>query len=155
VRSIRREYDFVITHHARERFVERFSRESYRFAHLSRRCNGCDKCRDLTFLLHEVVESRKALWDSIICAKLHDSEDVKCFYNNSIFMEYMYNKYGFHRFLFLVESNILFVVREAGNSEGEKVVITCMNANNPINGTTTITDFIKRPKYRKKEYQLQ
>ena len=138
-------YRFLITKHARERFVERFTRESRQFAHLSR-CRGCEICKELAFKLYELVETNKANWDKIICAKLHDAEDVKIFHNNSIFMDNMYAKYGYGRFRFLVEGIILFPVSVEGCTN---VVLTCMNVNNPTNGSMVIADFVNRPKYKK------
>jgi len=142
-----KQYNFVITHHARQRFVERFSRESVQFAHLSR-CKGCDECRDLTYALHNLVTQNKKNWDKIICAKLYDAEDVRIFHNNANFMEYMYTRYGYHRYRFLVEGYILFVIREA---DGGQIVLTCMNVNRPVNGSWIIADFIHRPKYNRKK----
>lgn len=146
VTETRKGYDFVITQHVRERFVERFSRESRQFYHLSR-CRGCEQCRELTFSLTELVNQNKAMWDRIICAKLHDAEEVRIFHNNEPFMTQMYEKYGYHRFRFLVEGWILFVVREA---DGQQIVLTCMNVNNPVNGSRIIADFINRPRYNRR-----
>ncbi len=142
-----RNYKFVITHHARQRFVERFSRESVDFLHLSMCRIGCDLCHELTFKLEDLVTRCKQNWDRIITAKLHDADDIRIFHNNSKFMEYMYNNYGFHRYRFLVEYPILFVVREA---DGVQIVLTCMNVNKPVNGSRILADFVHRPKYRKK-----
>lgn len=139
-------YDFVITDHVRERFVERFSRESRYFSHLSR-CRGCERCRELTFWLVELVREKRDQWDKIICAKLHDAKDVKIYQNNATFMDYMYTHYGYHRFRFLVESGILFVVIE---TNGKHVVRTCMDVNYPVNGSRVIADFMHRPRYNKR-----
>lgn len=138
--------NYLITHHARERYVERFSRESKNFSHLSH-CKGCEQCRELTFLLNDLVNQQRYTWDKIICAKLHDAEDVRVFHNNTNFMERMYDRYGYGRFLFLVEGWILFVVRE---DAGKQIVLTCMNVNNPVNGSRIIADFIHRTKYNKR-----
>lgn len=139
-------YKYVITNHARQRFVERFSRESTEFIHLSQCKEGCNLCRDLTFKLDSLVTQFKQNWDRIIIAKLHDAEDIRIFHNNSKFMEHMYNKYGYHRYRFLVEYPVLFVVRDADVN----VVLTCMNVNKSVNGTRILADFVHRPKYRKK-----
>src|SRR5271156_6695066 len=83
-------YDFVITSHVRERFVERFSRESSKFGHL-RDCRQtcCSVCLDLTYQLADLVKRNKSNWDSIICAKLHDAEEINVFHNSSVFMDKM------------------------------------------------------------------
>ncbi len=142
-------YDFVITNHARERFVERFSKESNQFVHLSKcRSKECPTCRDLAFTLSELVEQYKSQWDRIMCGKLHDAEDIKVIHNNVNFMDYLYKKHGFYRFNFLVEGDILFITIDRS---GSKVVLTCMDVNNPVNGTTLISDFVNRPKFRKRK----
>ena len=138
----KRTFNFLITKHARERFVERFTRESVHFHHLSR-CHGCETCRELAFYLIELTENNRERWDKIINAKLRDAEDVRIFQNCSPFMDYMHSHYGYHRFRFFVESNILFILKE---SEGLHIVLSCMNVNNPVNGSTIIADFINRKK---------
>lgn len=136
--------NFVITNHARERFVERFSRESIQFRHLSRcKYTDCEECRELNFFLLELVNTHRERWDTIIQAKLRDADDVRLFQNCGPFMEYMYEHYGYHRYKFLVESHILFVVKE----NEKNIVMTCVNANNPINGSMVIADFINRQRY--------
>lgn len=147
-------HHYIITRHARERFVERFSRESVKFAHLSncRRGGDCDECRNLTFTLSELVEANKNGWDRIIRAKIHEAEDIKVIQNNINFMEYVYRKHGYHnRFSFLVEGRILFLVI---TDNGRPHVITCMDVNYPVNGTTIIADFIHRPKFKKKKIEV-
>ena len=62
-------------------------------------------------------------------------------------MERMYERYGFERFLFLVESDIIFIICE---TEIGKIVRTCIDVNWPIYGSYIIADLIKRPKYKKK-----
>lgn len=135
---------FLITDHARERYVERFSRESNHFTHLHNcKMINCVSCRDLTYDLCELVNKDKKNWDSIIYEKILEAKEVKIFHNNAVFMDIMYSKYGYKRFNFLVNKFILFVVRD------DKVVVTCMDANNPINGSMVIANFLKRPKYNK------
>lgn len=144
-------YNFILTTHVRERYVERFSRESIDFIHLRRcRTSECEECHDLTYRLREMAERFRNRWDKIICAKLHDAEDVKIFHNNSIFMDYMYNHYGFQRYRFLVEGQIVFVVIE---DEGKQIVKTCMDVNRPVNGSSIIGDFINRPRFNRLKRQ--
>ena len=143
-------HNFIITAHARERYVERFSRESNRFNHLGWcRESGCETCANLTFQLDELVRRNRSNWDNILCAKLHDAEEIKIFHNNSSFMAKMYEKYGYDkRYRFLVEGDILFAICI---DNGKNVVLTCMNVNNPVNGSMVIRNFLKRPKFKKKE----
>ena len=139
-------YRFRITQHARERYVQRFSKERDQFTHLSN-CNGCETCDEVWFELDSLVRRNKNMWDKIICAKVHDAKDVKIFHNNQNFMEQMYKKYGYDRYRFMVESNIIFVICE---NEIGNVLRTCMDVNWPINGSFVIANYINRPKYGKK-----
>lgn len=141
---------FIITTHARERYVERFSAESEQFAHLSScRQNECETCRDLTFNLNSLVKGKRQMWDKILQAKLKDAEEIKIFQNNAVFMSKMYANYGCDkRYRFLVEGRILFVICVDG---GRDVVKTCMDVNYPVNGSMVIANFLKRPKFKKKE----
>jgi len=101
----------------------------------------------LDLQLDSLVRQNKRIWDRIICAKLHEAKDVRIFHNNTRFMERMYERYGFERFLFLVESDIIFIICE---TEIGKIVRTCIDVNWPIYGSYIIADLIKRPKYKKK-----
>jgi len=145
-----KKHDFIITNHVRERFVERFSEENRKeYAHLSR-CrdthNGCEICKSLAFKLHrEVLDNRRYL-DKVICARLHEAKETRIHHNNVEFMNRMYSKYGYQRFRFLIHEDILFVVIE---TEDGKVAVTCFDAKNSVVG-----DYVRRPKYRKKEVAL-
>jgi hypothetical protein len=142
-------YDFTITKHARERFVERFSSERHRFVHLSGcKQTACNVCRNLTYDLYETVRQNKRKWDSVICAKLHDAEEIRVFYNNSEFMARMYERYGYERFNFLCESDIIFVTKN-GN-----IVLTCMDICNPVNNSMILANFVRRQKFKKHEQTL-
>lgn len=144
-------YEFYITKHARERFVERFSDERHKFSHLARcRDNDCPSCRELAFDLHETTIHDRKKWDSVICAKLHEADEIKVFQNNSEFMSLLYTRYGYERFHFFVEGEILFVIKEG--DEG-KIVLTCMSVNKPINNSFIMADFARRPKFKKKNEQ--
>ena len=136
---------FYITYHARQRFVERFSEESHKFVHLSR-CKGCFDCHDLVYQLRDLVNRHKTHWENLMYDRLQAADDVRIYLNDTNFMEYMYNKYGYGRYRFLVNGDILFVVAE----DSEQTVLTCMNVNNPVNGSRCIANFVKRPKFGKK-----
>lgn len=136
---------FDITFHARLRFVERFSEEKYKFAHLSR-CRGCIECDQLAYRLKWLTNAYREHWEQLICEKLYAAEDVRIYLNDSNFMEHMYSKYGYGRYRFLVEGDILFVVTD----DDDNTVITCMNVNNPVNGSRVLANFASRPKFGKK-----
>jgi hypothetical protein len=137
--------DYIITNHVRERYVERFSEESDKFIHLSK-CSGCDRCRSLTFELADLVKSRREEWDQQIRAKILEAEKINIFLNNSKFMDYMHKNYGYYRYNFYVNNPILFAVIE----DFGKKIKTCMDVRWPVNGSTVLADFMKRPKYKKK-----
>lgn len=142
------QYNFIITTHVRERYVERFSKESKNFIHLRGcRSDGCQDCQNLTYDLFDLVNNNRRMWDQILIAKLYDAEEIKIFNNNFNFMNQMYSKYGFdEQYRFLVEGRILFVICI---DEGKQIVKTCMDAYNPVHGSQIIANFIKRPKYKK------
>lgn len=135
-----------ITYHARLRYIERFSEESRNFAHLSKCKLGCPECHDLTHRLKEMAEWQKYHFEKVISEKLQEAEDVRCYLNDTNFMMRMHDKYGYDRFRFLVNGDILFVVTD----NDDNVVLTCMDVNNPVNGSRRIANFVKRPKFRKK-----
>jgi hypothetical protein len=147
------DYRYIITSHVRQRFVERFSKEREQFYHLSScRLSECQNCRDLAYTLSETVDRNKKVWDSIICAKLHDAKEVKIFNNDYNFMNNLYEKYGYdQRYRFLVDEDIIFVICI---DEGKNIVKTCMNVKGTVNGSRRIADFVSRPKYKKKDEQV-
>lgn len=147
VTPLRKQHEFIITNHVRERFVERFSEENRKdYVHLSR-CkhthDGCETCKELVFRLHREVESNRRYLDKMICARLHEAKETRIHHNNTDFMNRMHAKYGYQRFRFLIHGDTLFVVIE---TEDGKVVVTCFDARHSIVG-----DYVRRPKYRKKE----
>ena len=133
--------NFIITNHARERFVERFSKNRRLYAHLGE-CGGCSQCVSLLFRLRREVKENRP--DEIMLVKLQEARETKVHHNNLRFMHSMYEKYGYQNFHFLVGGEIIFVVVD---DEG-KVVVTCLDAKSSI-----LADFLKRPKYRKKVLQ--
>lgn len=143
--SCKEDYDYRITNHCRERYVERFSKESSQFAHLynCRQRNNCETCRDLSYTLYELVTNNRRNWDRIISAKIRDAKEIKIFQNDSNFMEVMYKKYGYDRYKFLNEGDILFVL------SGSNVILTCFSALHPLYGSMVIANYLRRPKYKK------
>ena len=138
-----RRYDFIITNHVRERFVERFSSDNRKvYAHL-RSCKGCQRCVSLTFRLKREVDSSRHFLDKMICARLHEAHETRIHHNNHDFMTRMTAKYGDKPTRYLISNDILFLVVE---SEEGKVCVTCMDAKDSVLG-----DFVRRPKFRKKE----
>lgn len=146
---ITKSYDFIITNHARERFVERFSEDRKKtYAHLStcKNWQGCQRCVDLVFKLKKEVDESRHYLDKVICARLHTAHETRIHHNNHNFMTKMREKYGDRPAHYLISDDILFLVVDA--LEG-KVCVTCMDVRDSILG-----DFARRPKYRKKQADL-
>lgn len=140
-------YDYIITNHVRERFVERFLPDSKKmYGHL-RNCKGCQRCVSLIYQLKDQVRNSYSYLNKVIYARLHEAKETRIHHNNTRFMEYMHNKYGYRNFHFLVSEGVVFVVVDADDG---KVVVTCIDGKNDA----AIGDYVRRPKYRKKELCL-
>ena len=119
--------NFVLTNHIRKRFKERFGR------------------------LKEVEWSSFYKVDAFINHLLETSEPENSYLNNSCFMSYLYDRYGFDtRFEFLVNHShrIVFVINQVEETRGRnagkqtiKLVKTCF----PTDGQM----FAVRTKYGK------
>jgi|SRR5262252_7233340 len=134
--------EFILTNHLRERYVERFENKKH-YDHL-RLCRkqSCPTCVDLAFDLHEEAKVGRHRLDCILAARLFKAHEERSYTNNSVFMERIYNRYGYERFAFLVHDDVLFVVLL---KEGKKIVPTCIPASQSVVG-----GIVNRPKYRKK-----
>ena len=137
---------FVVTNHARERFVERCSNNENRkaYAHL-KDCKGCQRCVSLLFKLKkEVVQSRQA-WDNVIVSMLENARETRIHHNNEALMRRLTDKYGDKPAYYLLNDDVLFLVVDS-NEPGKKVCVTCFDAKDSVLG-----DFVRRPKFKKKE----
>ncbi len=136
---------FIITNHARQRFVERFSVENHKtYLHLSqcKKRHNCELCISLTWKLHQEVEDGKYQLDDMMQNLLKEAKETRIHYNNTELMSRLHLRYGYKKFYFLIAEDVLFVV--LATEEGE-MVVTCMDAKN-----SHVGDFVRRPKYRKK-----
>lgn len=140
--------DYIITNHARERFVERFSGKRKEFMHLSN-CSedNCEKCKDLIYSLERLSTKDRYNLDKTIIELLNSSQETKIFYNDFNFMSRMYERHGYKKFKFLYNEEIIFPIIE---DRGKKIVLTCMCTNYKVNNSTIFSDYIKRPKFKKK-----
>ena len=140
---------YVITYHLRDRFVERTNKK-YRH---TRDCRDktCQHCCWIKQQIKEDVRLNKEEIDAAIYDSLDQADEDRSYLNNSGFMEWYYNKYGYDkRFEFLVYQNILFVIVHDG---GKKVGVTCVLAKTHLAGKT----IIYKPKFnrvKKKEEKL-
>lgn len=79
----------------------------------------------------EIAFDRKNI-DREISRRINLSEENRSYTNNSEFMSWYYEKYGYDkRFEFLVHDDIVFVVVV---EEGNKIVVTCVSAKTHIAG---------------------
>ena len=131
----RREY--IFTHHLRERFVQRSDKK---FQHLqSCQEEDCPMCRDMKAEIKAQLEIRRPI-DRELARRIGEAEENRSYLNNSGFMAWYYEKYGFDKkFEFLVHEDMLFVVIV---DKGKKVVVTCVKARSHLAGRGTF-----RPKY--------
>lgn len=134
---------YIITTHARERFVSRFSSARDEYSHIEECRSSCPTC----FELKNKIAANRHHWDNLICEKLVDAEDVRIFQNDTEFMSFMYERYGYNRFHFFVSGYIVFITVE---ERGMYCLKTCMDGNWRINGSLVLKNFINRPKYKRK-----
>jgi hypothetical protein len=125
--------DYIITTHLRERFLQRSNKK---YLHLQNcRSAECYNCHALLIeIRREAGENRIAI-DEAIRARLEQTEENKSYLNNTGFMEWYFQKYGYDkRFEFLVHDDLLFVVV---HDNGKKVIVTCVSSKTHIAGRCT------------------
>lgn len=133
----RREY--IFTHHLRERFIQRSDKKYVHLQHC--REEDCPICRDMQAEIKSRLEVRRPI-DIELARRIGEAEENRSYLNNSGFMTWYYEKYGFDKkFEFLVHEDMLFVVIV---DKGKKVVVTCVKARSHLAGKSTF-----RPKYNK------
>ncbi len=140
--------EFIFTHHLRERFVERTNSQ---YDHLKVcRDKDCEVCKELqSDIKLKVTEEVKEI-NTQIAKRLGESDENRSYLNNSGFMSWYYDKYGYDtQFQFLVHKNILFVVLI---KKGRKVVVTCLDARTHLAGKGSLRKkYNKIPTKEKKE----
>jgi hypothetical protein len=95
-----------------------------------------------------MIEGDRRPLDRQIAEYLDEAVEVRSYLNNSGFMQWYYDKYGYKRFEFLAYKNqILFVVVL---DKGRKVVVTCVNAKTHLAGRQ-----VMRPKFGRKKRREQ
>lgn len=122
--------DYIVTNHARERFVQRTNK---RYAHLQDcRVENCEACRRLIDDCQKFIETHFALVSAELAIRLDEAEENKSYVNNTGFMGWYYEKYGYDkRFEFLVDKEVLFVVVL---DRGKKIVVTCVPVKSHLAG---------------------
>jgi hypothetical protein len=136
----RNDNHFVVTTHARERFVERSHKK---FAHLKTcRASGCERCKSLTFDLRNAIEGHEQEIDTEILTRLSQASEERSYVNDTGFMQWYFEKYGYDQPPhFLVHENITFVYVMRRKM---KVLVTCVPSKTHIVGRRA-----KRTKFKK------
>lgn len=133
--------DFIFTHHLRERYVQRTQKK---YTHLQQcRITDCPTCRDLDIESKLEAETNRAKLDVEIAQRIEESDENRSYLNNTGFMQWYHEKYGYDkRFQFLVHGDLLFVVVE---DRGKKIVVTCVSAKTHLAGKAAKS----KPKFNK------
>lgn len=118
-----REYEYKITQHGRQRYIERFIHPEKYYHLTSCSHKGCNDCMNLLFELTEYQNQFRKNIDREISTRLSRSTASRSYVNNSEFMDYIYRRYGYEKFEFLVDNDILFVILYR---DGTKIVATCL-----------------------------
>jgi hypothetical protein len=134
---------YIITNHARERYVERFGEDRKAYAHIRECGSQCERCKDLSFRIMEYIRDHKREIDQTMLTMMREAKETNIHHMNNRFMNLMQEKYGYRRFHFLVSGEVLFVVIDAPDG---KVLVTCLDVKNSVLG-----DFVRRPKFKKKQ----
>lgn len=132
--------DYYFTHHLRERFLQRTNK---RFFHIQFcREKDCKTCDDLKQKIKHQLRTNRKLIDIEIARRLDLAIENRSYVNNSGFMAWYYDKYGYDkRFQFLIHKDILFVVVI---DNGKKIIVTCVLSKTHIAGKNAL-----KPKFKK------
>ena len=105
---------------------------------------SCERCKELkTEIITELNRCRRPV-DAELARRLDEADENRSYLNNSGFMEWYWNKYGFDKgFEFLVHDDLVFVVVV---DNGVKTVVTCVSAKTHLAGKASA-----RPKFSRKE----
>jgi len=123
----RREY--IFTHHLRERFVQRSNKKYLHIQHC--REKDCPMCDDMMAEIKKQLEERRPI-DIELARRIGSAIENRSYLNNTGFMSWYYDKYGFDKkFEFLVHEDLLFVVIV---DKGKKVVVTCVKSRSHLAG---------------------
>jgi hypothetical protein len=132
-------HEFIITRHIRERYVQRTNK---RFSKLQ--WDEGDQALKNEF--DDLLKNKQKEIDQEILQRLENATESRSYINNSGFMEWHFEKYGYDkRFSFLVNDNILFV---AIVEKGRKIVVTCVSAKTHLAGKAVLDQ--RRKKFKKK-----
>ncbi len=120
--------EFLITHHARERFLTRFL-EKKKYQPLLEKGKRSSEPRviSLVYSLCQAMKKDRTRLEESMLDRLKRSHESKSYLNDSVFLAELYGKYGIQKFTFLVDDDICFVIVPHRFS-GQKTVVTCIYA---------------------------
>lgn len=109
--------------HAIARYLERID-GNYEHLNIYRK-RHCKECLSLHEALRHYATNNKNEWAAKLRALVADATEEKSYINDTNFMSYYYEKYGYDRkFKFLINGNVLFV---ALIENGDMHIVTCMH----------------------------
>jgi hypothetical protein len=120
--------EYIITYHARERFLTRFL-EGKKYGFLIEHGKKSSEPRVIS-LVYNLCQDMKKMRDTLeeqILARLEKSKETRAYLNDSVFLAALYDKYGIQRYTFMVDDDICFVIVPHRDS-GQKTVVTCLYA---------------------------
>lgn len=135
-------HEYVFTKHLRERFVQRSEKK---YSHIQGcKEQDCETCKSMQTEIRDGLEKNRRPVDTELNRRISNAEENRSYINNSTFMEWFYEKYGYDKtYQFLVHEDMLFVAVVEGS---RKVVVTCIPAKNHVVGKAEL-----RPKFKKKK----
>jgi hypothetical protein len=125
-------YEYVITQHARERYVEKLGPNSNRYKHLIECGKGCRKCHDLLWRQRDEVHLNRSTLNKVITARLFKAKPIEIDADSDFFVK-MARRYPGKALSYLHQDDAIFVIvtgREGG--EAQKVCVTCYESNHSI-----------------------
>lgn len=142
--------EYIFTHHLRERY---FQRTNHKYNHLQE-CKepDCPTCAELLKEIRQQVQEQRHELDIAISNHIGEATECKWCLNNTGFMQWYYEKYGYdRRFEFLAHDGLLFVVVL---DKGKKVIVTCVNAKTHLAGKQSLRPKFNEVKKRRAHQQI-
>lgn len=120
-----RKYDVIITHHARQRWVERFQ-DPKSFSHLSEcRRERCEQCATLLHRLRFILKHNVRRIDGAIAGRFREARDANNVVTDYSFLETMRKQYGdeVSQYTFYQHGGDIFMVKQ----EETPVLVTILS----------------------------
>ena len=131
----------IITTHARERYFER-TRKKYKHIRECHHTSNCAVCKELAIIAQRDIVGQEDEIDREILGKLDEATEEKSIVNNTGFMQWYYDKYGYDDVPhFFVHDDLVFITIF---KKSRRFIVTCVPAKTHIAGKSA-----KRPKFKK------